>query len=508
MMTGWVIRSRRLVGAALAVVSFVSLSAIDRGEQTSRVLTVDSTADEADVAPGDGTCATSNGRCTLRAAIQEANAAAGPDTILLGAGTYTLTIAGQDEGDAATGDLDIRDTLTIIGAGSAQTIIESAVQPPDRVFEIFGGDVKLAGLTIRNGAAFNVNNQRTEGGGIAHRSGSRLTLVDVAFKDNHAGQGGGLWTVDGTVIIKDAVFDGNIAGAGGLLDHNGGAIYMRDGSLTITTSTFRNNRASAGGALAVKGTARLAETAIVSNAATPFFSPCLGGGIYNEGDLSVTQSLVADNATGNSSGCEGRGAGIWNSGTVALENTTISRNHATDSGGALYNDLSSSPTVSLHNVTVFGNDALTGGGIYNPQATVNIVNTLLGGNVDHAAHGSDCSGTLQSQGHNLIQTASGCTINGEVASNIVGKDPNVGPLADNGGRTATHALVIGSPAIDAGDNGMCPAVDQRSRPRPLDGDGDGTATCDIGAYEVDPTQRNDGIQIARFIFVSRPSRGR
>src|SRR5438128_549402 len=68
---------------------------------------VNSTTDAVDVQPGNGSCATSTGKCTLRAAIQEANALPGADTIIVPAGTYALTIAGSGENSAATGDLDI-----------------------------------------------------------------------------------------------------------------------------------------------------------------------------------------------------------------------------------------------------------------------------------------------------------------------------------------------------------------------------------------------------------------
>src|SRR5437660_359344 len=86
--------------------------------------TVDSTLDAVDAHPGDGVCATATNVCTLRAAIQEANALAGADTINVPAGMYTLSIPGSFEDEAATGDLDITDDLTLIGAGARSTIID------------------------------------------------------------------------------------------------------------------------------------------------------------------------------------------------------------------------------------------------------------------------------------------------------------------------------------------------------------------------------------------------
>lgn len=62
----------------------------------------------------------------------------------------------------------------------------------------------------------------------------------------------------------------------------------------------------------------------------------------------------------------------------------------------------------------------------------------------------------------------------------------VAPLQQDLGGLPIHALLPGSPAIDAGDDALCPATDQRGVSRPLDGDEDGTPQCDIGAYELDP----------------------
>ena len=112
-----------------------------------------------------------------------------------------------------------------------------------------------------------------------------------------------------------------------------------------------------------------------------------------------------------------------------------------------------------------------------------------------AVSGPEIYGTLESLGYNLIATTAGATITGSTTGNLIGVNPQLGPLADNGGKTHTRALPIGSPAIDAGPpacSGL--TTDQRGYPRPDDGDMSGTDECDIGAYELVLTIFSDGFE--------------
>ena len=158
---------------------------------------------------------------------------------------------------------------------------------------------------------------------------------------------------------------------------------------------------------------------------------------------------------------------------LALINTTVSGNTAGEGGG-----IHSIRPLTLANSTITMNEAVRGGGVYSVDGVVDLVNTVIAGNT--ASNGPDCSGELTSLGHNLVGNAIGCDFgaaSGDQVGFQFGIDPKLSPLQDNGGPTFTHALLDGSPAIDAGDNASCPSTDQRSVARPQG------AACDIGAYE-------------------------
>ncbi len=224
----------------------------------------------------------------------------------------------------------------------------------------------------------------------------------------------------------------------------------------------------------------------------------LGGGIYSAAGMStasvaLTNVIVTDNTATH-------GGGIENDlgSTLVVSGVTVSGNMASVAGGGIENE-AGAPGATLTNVTVSGNTAGTGAGVSNDGnltlSFVTISGNPLDGSGDHTirntilangSSGANCSGggTLLAEDHNLD---SGSTCGFTDPSDLINRNPDLGPLQDNGGPTFTHALAAGSPAIDAG-SGDCPppATDQRGVARPVDGNGDGSAACDIGAFEFQP----------------------
>ncbi len=401
---------------------------------------VDTLVDGVDVAPGNGVCATSAGDCSLRAAVQEANASPGPDQIDLDAGIHTLSIPGIDEELAATGDLDLRDEVTIQGAGLDVTVVDAGAL--DRVFDMpFGSGygVTIRDLTLTGGEVIDGS-----GGGIQDRIDGPVLIERVRITDNHdigdtsnAVAGGVISAGGGTMTIRDSRIDGNSADrAGGIFNNS---------TLVVERSAISSNDARAGSAMVNYGTTDLEGVLIDDNEAT--------------GNSTISQS-----------GSE----------PLSIVNSTFSGNR-----DRLYLLSAGSGTVALQNVTMYDNDVPVGVRVFS-TSYLEAVNTIFASGAEFNECDIDSASTSYlSLGHNVDRDG---TCAGGGAGDLPSQVVWLGPLADNGGPsgTFTHIPLPGSVVIDAGDDSRCPAQDQRDVSRPADGDGNGDATCDIGAVEGVP----------------------
>ena len=317
-------------------------------------------------------------------------------------------------------------------------------------------------------------------------SGAKCSLREAIWSANHdtAALAPGCQSGSGADLVKvpAGTYNLTIAGAGEQLDATGDLDvtapvtieHRGDGTATVNAQSldrvFEVN-AAGGAAVTISGL-------VIEGGSSP--SGDDGGGILNSaGVLSLSDSTV----TSNLSLRHGGGVETTSTGITNIVDSKISGNSANVDGGGEDN---SGGTTSLINVTVTANTADAdsngfgqAGGIGNFGRTTNLRSTIVAGNVDKGGQVPDCinvaGSTLASQGQTLIGNATGCAYSA-AAGDITGVDPKLGPLAANGGRTPTHALLSGSPALDKGAG--CAKTDQRGTPRSAGG------ACDIGAYEL------------------------
>jgi hypothetical protein len=305
----------------------------------------------------------------------------------------------------------------------------------------------------------------------------------------------GTMTVTRCILTGNQVPNGNdsIENHGTIyLDHcsitnnrGGGSVY-NSGNLTMDNSVVAGHTwftSSYGGIFNDGGIIVLRNCAISNNWSVQ------GGGVWNGGALFITNSLINSNRSFYSD-IDTPAGGLYNIGYAVLVNTTVSGNQAAGAAGGIWN----SGGLRLLNCTVasnfvFGNiynRPTSGGGVWNwydpgDIAVFQCRNTIIAGNHSTLTNCTFCpddiSGYMESFGHNLVRNTDAWLNAGYEPSDLLGVDPKLGPLRDNGGPTWTHALLTGSPAIDAGDPAGAPSQDQRGVPRPQ---GRG---FDIGAYE-------------------------
>jgi hypothetical protein len=391
----------------------------------------------------------------------------GIDTVELGSGGTVHVAAGTYHEN-----LLISEAVNLTGAGASATIIDGGCS--NRVMRISSAPNTvniITGFTIQNGCYWsNLWNPADEqvlyaginldfikmvprifgifwvGGGIYIGETHIVTLNDCIIKDNHTDEyGGGIYN-EGQLTMNRCTVSGNSAALAG------GGIY--------NTPTGMGNT----------GQMWLTDCTISENSVTE--SDGQGGGIWNSGTLTINKCCISGNHAS-----KGSGIHTMPDATATLTNCTISGNSGNGAGGGIRNW----GNMWCYSVTISENHCSVGGGFSNDGAPARMYfrNCIVSSNTATSAgnngYDTNSGDGVESEGHN-IDSENSCYFNDSTDQRNT--NPLLGPLQDNGGPTFTHALLHGSPAIDAGSNTGAPATDQRGTPRPQ-----GTF-CDIGAYEL------------------------
>lgn len=401
-------------------------------------------ANLADVNLYDGVCANVNGKCSLRAAVEQASfiSFTSDSTIQVLAGVYKLTQALV----AQTGN---DHKINIVGEEVTKVIIDG--QNMTNHFNLLGnaGAVDFNSLTFTRGKT---NSTATS----PFNSGSSIIAVNFS----------------GIVNINNCIFDGN----------ENKYVVKTESSLAmnIRKSQFINNNSI--GALSTIytfGTPLLVEDTIVAN------NNGIGIGVENRTyNVTIRNSAIYNN--------ERMGIFFMMCMNCVVENSTIHRNgigmsiNSMNMGGA-----GPDYDVIVKNSTIVGNKSSDPGGanlnlgFYSTTTRLHLQNSVLAN--EPGTPNCTWGGWSPYSQHEILATNSlfddsSCSLSG--AGNIVGVEPQLELLGNNGGLTPTLKPLTGSPLIDAGDNASCMMTDQRGQSRPVNKLGLPIPTCDIGAVEL------------------------
>ncbi len=462
-----------------------------------------------------------------------------------GGAIYSAEAALQITRSTITGNSATAAGGGIYSLDSSLSLVDTRVL--DNSTDGYGGGVYAAGSTVAITRSRMNGNAAAAAGGAVYASNSALSLAEARVDSNSSeGYGGGVYAGGSTVDIADSKFAYNTADSsgGGIAAANsplsmrrtsvggneslgyGGGVYVYGdpaaGSASVEiadSSLFSNYARSDGGAayLGASGAVTVARTTISGNDANRS-----GGGLAVGYGANAAPVTISDSTLSGNRAVRRDGGGVLIAGPTGqtlLQNVTISGNVAGRSGGgaSVYNAYDT--PVTVRNSTVVGNEAGSllygGGGIYQyggdcvvdpaplrpPRAacaggkagdTMVLSSTIVADNA--AAADPDLGGggggySYFQAGFNLIgERPYLATMTGDPAgSNIVGEDPSLGPLYDNGGATYTHEPYGDSPALDAGiANGL--AQDQRGSQRTVHLPGVRTAggsdNTDVGSVEA------------------------
>ncbi len=372
-----------------------------------------------------------------------------------------------DRIDAAPGDGVCGDLLGLCTLRAAITEANASRANDTILFAVSGTIVLLATLpevpdaTTAGTLEINGSGQVTVSGNDRVRilsvgySGN-LTLRNIRLERGRADVGGAIYSDGATLTIANTTFSGNSA-------MGGGAIYSLGGMLTTQNSTFIGNSASSGGAIRFDwGTMQALGVRLWDNQAG-----LEGGGLYLAGTADIRALTIARNTSR-------RGAGVFSTGELRLVNATFSENAATEDGGGFFGQ-SLTDIANIVFSTFYANTAgARGSAIFDETGSTRVKNSVVVG----SGAASNCFGVFLPRGRNYStdESCPGFTVAAPHALRL-------GPLADNGGPTETHALLSGSVAIDSAPDcndleGGAVTSDQRGASRRWG------ASCDVGAYEA------------------------